>query len=112
MRSVAASVAITVVFAARATAQVPVLLVSLTEPQVRRDGNDVSLVVTVANHAAKPIVALQVNFEFRGRDGARRGATVRRDGYLRSTGNRWPASVLDTARRGGDGRHAKLRTFR
>jgi len=82
MRRLALIVTMVVASGATSSAQVPAAVASLAEPQVRRDGDGVSLAVTVANHSARPIVALQVNFEFRARDGSRRGTTVRRDGYL------------------------------
>ena len=85
MRRVAL-VVVLIALPAVARAQVPATFARLSEPQVLRDGDGVLLVVSVTNVAARPIVASQVDFEFRTRDGSRRSTFFRRDAYLQIDG--------------------------
>ena len=97
MRRLALIVALLIASGASVTAEVPATIASLTEPVVLRAGDGVSIVVSVTNLTARPIVASQVNFAFRARDGSKRGATVACDAYLQLDGQ--PLAAV--------GRHAK-----
>ena len=67
-------------------AQVPATVARLTEPQMLRAGDGVSLVVSVTNLAARHMVAIKVDFAFRRRDGSKTSASVDCDAYLQLSG--------------------------
>ena len=86
MQRLALVIALVVAARASVNAEVPATLVRLTEPVVLRAGDGVSLVVSVTNLAARPIVAVKVDFVFLKRDGSRGSASVDRDAYLQLSG--------------------------